>query len=438
MGYDGGVTGLTTSVTDSKGNTYNKVTGMDIANGGGTLSLDCWWAIVTTGHTGASPTISVAFNDTLTNANIVVQVFNGFTGTPTLDQFQHSSNVSSTTVTSGTTPLIVNANELIVGGGVHASTVSAWTLGATYTNLTSSDIAARSAAMESKVVAIATTEVATFTLAAARVSIGGVVTFYDLVSAPSAAVTQVAATLTFTGGTQVVAAIRAAQVAQSAATLTFTGGTQVAITKAAIAQTAATLTFTGGTQTYTVVSSVAVAQTAATLTFTGGTQVVTASRLASAAQSAATLTFTGGTQAVASVRKAQVAQVGATLTFTGGTQAVATTRFVTVAQIAATLTFTGGTQSIIIMQGASLSQVAATLIFSGGIQFVESPPVWNYITLTVQSLVQIATGNDNPSATVASSAIIGTVNNPLSKLTAAGEIDSEIINSTNTNIKVTG
>ena len=133
-----------------------------------------------------------------------------------------------------------------------------------------------------------------------------------------------------------------------------------------------------------------------------------------------------------------MAQVGATLTFTGGTQAIATTRFVTVAQVAATLTFTGGTQTIVILKNVGISQIAATLIFSGGIQFVESPPIWNYITLTVQSLVQVATGNDNPSATVASSAIIGTVNNPLSKLTAAGEIDSEIINSTNTNIKVTG
>ena len=67
---------------------------------------------------------------------------------------------------------------------------------------------------------------------------------------PGAAVTQVAGTLTATGGTQVAAAVRIAAVAQSAGTLTATGGTQVAAATilATVAQAAATLTATGGTQ----------------------------------------------------------------------------------------------------------------------------------------------------------------------------------------------
>lgn len=178
-GSDGGATGNITSVTDSKGNTYTQVPGFNTANGGGTLDVDCWYAVVTTGHTGAAPTVSVNFNAAATNMNAIVQIFNGFTGTPTLDQSHTSDNTSSTTVTSNASAATVQAVELVVGGGVHASTVSAWTLGTGYTNLTSSDVGARSAAMESKVVSSTGAQTATFTLAAARVNMGGVLTFYD-------------------------------------------------------------------------------------------------------------------------------------------------------------------------------------------------------------------------------------------------------------------
>lgn len=190
VGMDGGATGLVTGVTDSKGNTYTKVPSFDIANAGGTLALDCWYAPVTTG--GASATVSVAFNDAATNANVVVQHFNGFTGTPTFDQKSTSSNATSTTATSGATSATTQSAEVVVGGAVHASTVSAYTLGAGYTNLTQSSVAARQIGMESKVVAATGAQTATFTIAATRVNIGGVVTFYDntggggaVVSAPS-------------------------------------------------------------------------------------------------------------------------------------------------------------------------------------------------------------------------------------------------------------
>lgn len=177
IGMDGGLVGQVAGVTDSKGNTYLQVPGMDIANAGGSLALDCWFAVVTAG--GASATVSVDFNAANTNVNFVVQHFNGFLGTPTLDAVHNSSNVSSTTCTSGASAATTVASELVVGGGLHASTTSAFSLGSGYTNLTQSSVSARQIAMESKVVSSTGAQTATFTIAAARVNIGGVVTFYD-------------------------------------------------------------------------------------------------------------------------------------------------------------------------------------------------------------------------------------------------------------------
>jgi len=64
--------------------------------------------------------------------------------------------------------------------GVHASTTSAFSLGSGYTNLTTNNVSARAVAMESKVVAATGAQTATFSIAAARVNIGGVVTFSDV------------------------------------------------------------------------------------------------------------------------------------------------------------------------------------------------------------------------------------------------------------------
>lgn len=200
---------------------------------------------------------------------------------------------------------------------------------------------------------------------------------YTPSSTVSASVTQVAATLTFTGGTQAVVAMQDGSVAQSAATLTFTGGTQAVATvnDVAISQTHATLTFTGGTQVVVTTQSGTVSQSAATLTFTGGTQAVkTAS---TDAQVAAILTFTGGTQAVSSIGIVSIAQVHATLTFTGGTQTAQGIQDVSITQSAAVLTFTGGTQTVASVRDALIAQVAATLLFTGGSQIVSAKSATN-------------------------------------------------------------
>jgi hypothetical protein len=69
--------------------------------------------------------------------------------------------------------------------GTYTGTATTFTLGSGYTNLTADNVSNEAVAMESKVVSSTGTQTATFTLGAARVNTGGVVTFYDLSTAVS-------------------------------------------------------------------------------------------------------------------------------------------------------------------------------------------------------------------------------------------------------------
>jgi hypothetical protein len=197
---------------------------------------------------------------------------------------------------------------------------------------------------------------------------------YTPSSAVNASVTQVGATLTFTGGTQTVTSIQDVSVAQSAATLTLTGGTQSvsggSIVNASVTQVGASITLTGGTQVAVSVQDVAITQSHATLTFTGGTQAVASVQDVQIAQVGAVITFTGGTQSVATINDVAVSQVGANLTLSGGTQVVAVYATASVSQSAATLTFTGGTQTIATINDVSIAQSAVTITLTGGTQAV--------------------------------------------------------------------
>lgn len=176
-GGDGGQTGDATGVTDSLGNTYTRVPSFDFANTGGTLNMDAWYSVAT--HAGASNVVSLAFNAANENCVLVVQHFNGFVGTATLDQKHTSSNATGTSSTSGATGTLAHATSLIVGLHIHDSTVSAFTLGTGYTNLTTVSIAARQAGMQSKVVAATTAVTSLMTIAATRINMGGVLVFFD-------------------------------------------------------------------------------------------------------------------------------------------------------------------------------------------------------------------------------------------------------------------
>lgn len=252
------------------------------------------------------------------------------------------------------------------------------------------------------------------------------------------AVAQAGATLTFTGGTQTVITLQTGSVSQSAATLTFTGGTQS--TKVTSSQSAATLTFTGGTQAVTSIQDVAISQSAATLTFTGGTQAIVAVRDVAISQVGATLTFTGGTQVVASIQDVSISQTHATLTFTGGTQSVAAVRDALLAQVAASLTFTGGTQVLASTTSSSISQLGATILFTGGTQIVIAlvPPQFIPITVIIGTTTETATANSISSANILSSVTIDTVTSQATSVTEAAENPDAIISGSNTDINIKG
>lgn len=196
----------------------------------------------------------------------------------------------------------------------------------------------------------------------------------------NASVSQVAATLTVTGGTQTVATVNDVSINQAAATLTVTGGTQsvASIQDASVTQSAATLTVTGGTQSIATVNDVAISQAHATLTVTGGTQTVATVNKVAISQVAATLTVTGGTQAVAAVQDTSISQAHATLTVTGGTQSVSTVGSVSISQAHATLTVTGGVQGVIVLTPDNFIKVINLILNQVsplGIILNQAPPI---------------------------------------------------------------
>lgn len=176
IGMDGGNTGDVTNVVGSDGTAFTKVTAFDTANGAGTLAIDMWYGQIVTG--GSSFQATVTFVDTHTNATFVVQEFSGFTGVATPDQTATSTG-TSTSPSSGATGTTATANELVVGGAVHASTASNFSAGSGFSDLTQRSVANRQTAMESKVVSSTGSQTATFTIAASKAWICGVTTFYD-------------------------------------------------------------------------------------------------------------------------------------------------------------------------------------------------------------------------------------------------------------------
>lgn len=185
-GDDSATTTSVSSVFDNKGNTYYQV--LDIVL---SATLQVWYAIVT--NTSATFNVSANWNTGTTGRCVVLaQEFNGFVGRPRLDgNVTTTGNGTGTAASSGTSVLATrNANSLIVGAAVHASTTSAFTLGAGYTNLNTINVANAATAMESKVVAATGTQAATFTIAASRTWNAAVLAFYDDIAASATNVRQ--------------------------------------------------------------------------------------------------------------------------------------------------------------------------------------------------------------------------------------------------------
>lgn len=187
-GDDSATTTSASAVTDSAGNTYTEIA-LPVRAANATLKM--WYAPVTA-TTVSTYQVSVTWNVGNTGrCSIAAHRFVGFTGTPTLDKFT-SATGTSTAANSGATAATTNAAEVVVGGGVHDLTASAWTLGAGYTNLSTNNSANTSMAEESKIISSAAAQTATFAIAASRTWVCGVATFYDLVSiTPPSSVTYI-------------------------------------------------------------------------------------------------------------------------------------------------------------------------------------------------------------------------------------------------------
>jgi hypothetical protein len=158
--YTGGATNVS-SVTDSKGNTYTRVTGISGAGAGTTIEL--WYSYNVTG--GASLTVTVNFAITQRSA-VVAQEFSGVSTVSPLDQsssYLLSAN-SSLTYTSAATPTTTTANQLVVALVCDTSGGNTYTAGTGYSNLVQDNNDGTFPALESQTVSSTGAQTATVTV----------------------------------------------------------------------------------------------------------------------------------------------------------------------------------------------------------------------------------------------------------------------------------
>lgn len=156
------------TVTDNKGNTYLKE--IHRAN---TSTLSMWYCSSIVG--GSSHTVTATWDETATGrVTVVAQEFDG--GHNTLDK-KSDNQGSSTSPSSGATATTTAANETVVSGVSRAGTTSALSLGSGYTNLGTVNVANAGVGQESKVVSSTGAQTGTFSIAASRAWVCGVLTF---------------------------------------------------------------------------------------------------------------------------------------------------------------------------------------------------------------------------------------------------------------------
>lgn len=174
---DDSATGTTfTSMTDNAipANTYVAADSFRL----NAVTYRMFYARVVTGN--AAHTVTAVWSTVAAGrCTLVAQYFNGFTGTPTIDQATGGTGTGTSANTGITTGTTINANELVVVGAAHAATVSAFTLGAGYTNLGTVSVANAQIGQESKVIAATGTQTGVLTIAASRAWASSIATFYD-------------------------------------------------------------------------------------------------------------------------------------------------------------------------------------------------------------------------------------------------------------------
>jgi hypothetical protein len=285
--------------------------------------------------------------------------------------------------------------------GSYATTRS-FTTSSGLTNSSITQVAASVTATGGTQVVVANISTAVTQLAATVTATGGTQT---AASVRNVSIAQVAGTVTASGGTQTIATVNNSSVTQLAANVTSTGGTQTVAASqfTAITQSAANVTATGNTQSVATINNVSITQLAANVVSSGGTQVITAATSASVTQTAATVTASGGTQTVSASINASVAQLAATVTASGGTQTVASVEFASVAQSAATVTANGGTQAVVTTQSVAITQLAGSVTATGGTQTVASAQL---VSITQVAANATATGGTQTVSSINNVSII--------------------------------
>lgn len=431
VGLAGGIQHVS-SITDSQGNTYT------VADTGHFSFSMCeiWYAKNITGGTTPTVTATLASGEP---ATIHLYEVSGADTTSPLDVHANASGngvtANTPTVTSGATS---NANDIVfaVGGVFLGAGTDAFSVGAGYTDFTSTNSTPTvgitvSSGAEDKIVSATGAQTATFGLS--FTSATWEITLATFKQAPvvdSGGARSVRIPNRFVGPMALRRIFRQPYVPQSSP--------PPDVVNASITQVAANVTVTGGTQTITNVRDVAITQVAATVTATGGTQTVTANVLvnASITQVAAAVTVAGGTQAITTVQNSSITQVHASVTVTGGTQTIASQQAVSITQVAANVTVTGGTQTTATFRSVSIAQIAATVTVTGGLQAVRAitPPRFVFITKIINSITPDKSINESgPIANVTSSDMIESVDSPTNAAGIEGEDPSKTIGTTDTN-----
>lgn len=113
---DNGGAGLSevVTVTDSKGNTWTRAG--TVSTIAGSDQTQIWYSVPTSSKVGESHTFSGDF-EASTYATVCAAAYNGFTGTPTLDQVTGATG--SGTALDGGNLVTTVADSLIIGTGTH-------------------------------------------------------------------------------------------------------------------------------------------------------------------------------------------------------------------------------------------------------------------------------------------------------------------------------
>jgi len=148
------------TVTDNKGNTWNRVISTALA---ATFDLEVWVALNITG--GAGHTVTATDNGGGVDSLIMVEEWSGIASASAVDKFVGATGINSSAANSGATATTTQADELVIGA-VSASGNRTFTEGAGYSNGNKVNTTFSSLFFESKIVSATGAQTATATISA--------------------------------------------------------------------------------------------------------------------------------------------------------------------------------------------------------------------------------------------------------------------------------